>query len=86
MKKNKNLTINITEWVDGKLTKKDIIAETLGEAISYIKTLRGNDIKVKVYDENMMVYYSETINNGKGHTQHGKGHGYGHDKHDHDYA
>lgn len=90
MKKRKKLSINITQWKDGVLDIIDVECNSMDEAKTFIKGLKGNK-KVKVYDENRRLQHTENVDNedkpdstNQGHHDHHHRHHHHHGHHDDD--
>ncbi len=86
MKKRNKLTINIAQWKNGSLDISDIECNSIEEAKTFIRGLKGK-MKVKVYDGNKRVQHSENVDNEDNHGHHGHHGGHGHHGHhddDHD--
>jgi hypothetical protein len=58
----KNHTIIIESIVNGLKKETEIIADSLEEALNYIKNLSGENLKVLIFDLDERIVFSDTIN------------------------
>ena len=82
MKRHDRHIINIKEVKNNVLTTTDILATSYEDAINYLKLLKGNNIQIRIYNEDERLVYSKIINNAtsESHGNH-DGHG-GHEGHE----
>ena len=78
MKRNEKYIINIKEVKNNVLTTTDILATSYKDAINYLKLLKGNNIQIRIYNEDERIVYSTIINENKP-----ENHGEHHEHHEH---